>query len=162
LLGTATAATLALYGFDQIRQAREQRTRAELLAYAGQIALAQRECEDNKMQAALELLDACPRDFRGWGHHYLYTLCMGNQQLFRGHTGEVHSVCFSPDGTRLASASGSWDAQHEPSPGEVKVWDVQRGTEVLSLRDHTGPVYSICFSPDGKRIASGGGNPNQG
>jgi WD40 repeat protein len=35
----------------------------------------------------------------------------------RGHTSFVHSVAFSPDGRRLASASGYGDH------GEVKVWD---------------------------------------
>jgi WD40 repeat protein len=35
----------------------------------------------------------------------------------RGHAGNVWSVAFSPDGKRLASASGY--AGH----GEVKVWD---------------------------------------
>jgi WD40 repeat protein len=37
--------------------------------------------------------------------------------VLRGHTGHVLSVAFSPDGTRLASASGY------RGKGEVKVWD---------------------------------------
>ena len=62
-----------------------------------------------------------------------------------GHTGDVSSVCFSPDGKRLASAS---DDQ------TVKVWDAATGQEALTLKGHTSYVTSVCFSPDGKRLAS--------
>src|SRR5262249_53286780 len=74
----------------------------------------------------------------------------------RGHTGWVRSVVFSPDGKRLASAGGGeWDEKaHKFLPGEVKVWDWEQGQEILSLQDHTGPVSSVCFSPDGTRLAS--------
>jgi WD40 repeat protein len=31
------------------------------------------------------------------------------------------------------------------------------GEEMLTLKGHLGPVRSVSFSPDGKRIVSGGG-----
>ena len=40
----------------------------------------------------------------------------------------------------------------------VKVWDAGKGTELLSLKGHTGMVNSVAFSPDGKRIVSGSGD----
>src|SRR5260221_729763 len=71
---------------------------------------------------------------------------------FKEHTLPVSSVCFSPDGKRLASASADFIAG---VPGEVKVWDVQTAKEQLSLNKHTGDVSSVSFSPDGQRIISG-------
>ena len=65
----------------------------------------------------------------------------------KGHTQEVNSVAFSPDGQRLASASRD---------GTVKVWDVATGQESLTLKGHPLGVRSVAFSPDGRRIASTG------
>ena len=65
-----------------------------------------------------------------------------------GHTSEVNSVAFSPDGTILAS-SGSWD-------NEIKLWDVNARESFATLRGHTGGVSSVAFSsPDGGTLASG-------
>jgi WD40 repeat protein len=76
----------------------------------------------------------------------------------RGHTGGVSSVCFSPDSQRIASAGGSYDRQKKQWISEVKVWDVRTGQQLLALRGATWAVRSVCFSPDGQRIASAGGN----
>jgi WD40 repeat protein len=39
----------------------------------------------------------------------------------------------------------------------VKVWDSQTGQQLLTLKGHTAAVKSVAFSPDCKRLASGGG-----
>jgi WD40 repeat protein len=34
------------------------------------------------------------------------------------------------------------------------VWDAATGQELLTLRGHSGPVYGVAYSPDGKRLAT--------
>jgi serine/threonine protein kinase len=68
--------------------------------------------------------------------------------LFRtleGHTGNVRSVAWSPDGTTLAS--GSRDET-------VKLWN-KDGTLLRTLEGHTHWVRSVAWSPDGTTLASG-------
>ena len=150
-LGSAKASAEAERGAKEKAQnekvqADAARTKAEWLAYAGQITLAQREWQDGDVGHARDLLGACQGNLRGWEYDYLDTLFNKNQRTLRGHTGRVTSVAFSPDGKRLVS--GSQD-------NTVKVWDAQTGQETLTLKGHTGAVRSVAFSPDGKRLVSG-------
>jgi WD40 repeat protein/serine/threonine protein kinase len=130
----------------QEQLANQRLRKSEWLVYAAQIGLAQREWQDGNVGHARDLLDACQWNLRGWEHRYLCTLFNSNQHTFRGHTAEVHSVAFSPDGKHLATASADQS---------VKVWDAASGQETLTLKGHTKEVLSVAFSPDGKRLASG-------
>ena len=58
----------------------------------------------------------------------------------------VHSLAFSPDGSRIAS--GGEDTT-------VRVRDAATGESVATLEGHSQEVKSVAFSPDGSRIASG-------
>jgi WD40 repeat protein len=37
----------------------------------------------------------------------------------------------------------------------VKIWDLEKGREMFTLPEHEGPVRSVAYSPDGKRVVSG-------
>jgi WD40 repeat protein len=70
---------------------------------------------------------------------------------YHGHTKEVYTVSWSPDGKFIASGSGD---------ETVQVWDVARGAKVLSYCGHChkigkGLVQAVMWSPDGKYIVSG-------
>jgi WD40 repeat protein len=56
-------------------------------------------------------------------------------------------VVFSPDGTRLASAS---------LDKTVKVWSASGSAELRTLQGHTDGFDSVAFSPNGARLASAG------
>lgn len=70
-------------------------------------------------------------------------------RTWQAHRRIIHSVAFSPDGTRIVTGS---DDQ------TLGIHDVERGEQVLELRGHESYVHAAVFSPDGTQIASGSGD----
>ena len=65
-----------------------------------------------------------------------------------GHTDEIQSVAFSPDGKILASASGEYD-------GTIKLWDLATRQPLGgAFTGYVTNVRKLIYSPDGKTLAS--------
>jgi len=62
-----------------------------------------------------------------------------------GHTSEINSAQFSPDGKYIVSASGDKTA---------KIWEVSSGNLLYDLKGHTDYVRLAEFSPDGRYIVT--------
>jgi len=68
------------------------------------------------------------------------------KSVFAETIGSVLSVALSPDGNLLATGDTN---------GEIRLWRVADGRQILSCKGHTGLICSVAFSPDSHTLASG-------
>jgi WD40 repeat protein/tRNA A-37 threonylcarbamoyl transferase component Bud32 len=120
----------------------EQERTAQTL-YLTQIGRAEAQLLAHDNSSVSRTLEMTRPDLRGWEYAYLRHQAEGMPPFL--HTGAVSAVAFSPDGTRLATASYG---------GTVKVWDTRTGAEALTFRGNAYAVRAVSFSPDGSRLAS--------
>ena len=97
------------------------------------------------LQALAYLEQAAHDGATGASHEFLVAQALRateGQLLELRHDAGVGRVRFSPDGTRLATASA-----------DAGVWDAATGRRLLTLR-HEAPVIRVEWSPDGGRLAT--------
>ncbi|MBI5932002.1 MAG: serine/threonine protein kinase [Chloroflexi bacterium] len=70
-----------------------------------------------------------------------------DDRVLRGHTDDVVTVAFNPDGSKIASGGDD---------NTVRIWETRTGSELSVLQGHTNNVHSVAFSPDGTQLVSGG------
>ena len=147
-----TAASVGL----QVRKARRQLAEANVLlsSVSSKIAF-----ESSPFEALLKALPAAQKlqvlaesdsvkektrlQVRSALQQAVYGIRERNQ--LEGHHFGVRDVKYSPDGKLLASAS---------EDRTVKLWNVETGTLLQTLKGHRGKLWSVNFSPDGQTLAS--------
>jgi WD40 repeat protein len=127
-------------------RAREQAQHADALRLAAQASLRQHDQYD---LALLLSVEAFHKDPTYETRSALFSTVSLNPRLNHyqyGHTGQVWSVAFSPDGKTLASA---------PNDNKIILSDVDTGKgRDKPLEGHSNRVNGMAFSPDGKTLAS--------
>lgn len=68
-----------------------------------------------------------------------------SERILAGHSDRVRDIDVSPDGKRIASASGDSTA---------KIWDTATGENLLTLTGHESYVEVVKFSPGGHHVAT--------
>src|SRR5690349_11879731 len=63
-----------------------------------------------------------------------------------GHSDDVHSLAFSPDGRFVLTGSKDWTA---------RLWDAASGRELRKFEGHAQNVTSVAFSSDGRFVLTG-------
>ena len=67
-------------------------------------------------------------------------------KTLEGHSWDVSSVAYSPDGTKIVSGSGD---------KTIKIWNANTGESLKTLVRDLSFVFSVAYSPDGTKIISG-------
>jgi WD40 repeat protein/serine/threonine protein kinase len=136
----------------------KQRKRARVSLYFSRIAQSQLQWRVNDFTSACKTLAKCAPlpgfdDLRGWEWHYLQALYHNNLFTLHNRTGRG-SAAYDPRGRWIASVVGGFQAEANPRPGQVRLWNAQTGQ---LIHDWAGPatLHRLAFSPDGDRLALG-------
>jgi WD40 repeat protein/serine/threonine protein kinase len=131
-----------------------QRRKAEALAYASDMSLAQQALAGDDLGRARRLLDAHRPaagevDRRDWEWRYLWQECRSDTlgELCR-YPNAAHSVAYSPNGKMLAVAGYV--------PGFVDIRDISSRQRIILLQPKEGCV--VAFSPRGDLLATDAGS----
>ncbi len=97
------------------------------------------------------LLELCSPELRHWEWHYTNQLFETGVTTLTAHRGWVVSLAVSPDGGTMVT--GSMDQS-------ARVWDLENGRNLFTLRGHHGYVIRTAFNSDGEVILSASSGDN--
>ncbi len=151
----AEKSRLAAEKAQQEAEARKQE--AERGIYALQLfkAAALGERDPQRALRLLEDVRRCPERLRDFTWHYIRAQCLVTEQVIGVHQGvsdrpPVARVEHSPDGSMVATVSGL-----DPL---ARIYDVRSRRLLFVLAGHQLAVQAIAFAPDGRTLATAGGD----
>jgi WD40 repeat protein len=142
LTGLAATTIVVSRANDTTQQAldRERRT-----GYFQRVALAEREWSAGNLSRAIDLLNDCPRELRGWEWSYLQRL-QGKSLLPMRHDSGVLACDISPNGREIAAVDEN---------GYITIWDSTTGQKLRRFRGQSKAIWCVAFRPDGALLATG-------
>ena len=89
---------------------------------------------------------------------YIWDISSGVlERTLTGHSGDVWSLAYSPNGKLLASGSGNSNTikHYGPDDTSIIIWDVVTGERRYQLKGHTDNVQTLAWSKNSQFLASG-------
>lgn len=103
------------------------------------------------------------KTIRIWDWRAQKTVRIIRGQSGPGSQGQIYAMALSPDNRWLAVAG--WMAEGrgvmDEAVGDIRLYDFQRGELRALLRAHTDVVNGLAFSPDSRRLISGGSSEGE-
>ena len=180
MLASSAAASLLvmmLIAAWQTRVAQQQRDRAESAQARAQSELEMRQLNHSRFLASalaaepdpqvakavalnalpLQLDDATGPEFDPALLTRLWIADAEDRQraILLGHAEAINAAAFSPDGTRVVTASGNTNVIGDVSlsiDSTARVWDARTGRLLLANMEHKNKIFTVAFSPDGRRL----------
>jgi WD40 repeat protein len=149
LFVVALVLTLAIVGFDRVVSTQSGRA-SDAMSLAARGAAADQQY-DRALRIALAGVHGSQNLFGGYHdtsalaelRHAMAAISL--RLVLRGHVGSVRYAAFSPDGTRIVTASDDKTA---------RIWDAATGRQIRVLAGHTGAIWHAAFSLDGTRVVT--------
>jgi WD40 repeat protein len=150
------AVELAQRAEQSSRVAQQAERDALRMAYIHRLALASNEASSFQFHRARALLDDCPTELRGWEWRLLRNHAALKDQSYASigpFAAPVRCLAFSPDGRRLAIATGESTLKAAPQ-ALICVCDADSGEVLSTMLGHTDGIFAISFTPDGRQLLS--------
>ncbi len=128
------------------REAESRTVEARAQGYLANLRAAAAHMQRGNPVEALQRLEACPPELRGWEWRHAKLLVNSAVTLLPGHEGGTTAVVISPDGRRVITGAAD---------SVVRSWDAS-GARGGAFGAGLGTIEVLALSEDGRRLAIAG------